>query len=368
MREFNYQTLKTETWSNEIVSYVAQIHEYKGKQDSLLNRKPVALERLVELARIQSTEGSNSIEGIRTTAPRLRQLIADKTTPRNRDEQEILGYRNVLDTVHEHHAYIPIRPSYILQLHRDMLRYTSFSHGGRYKAAPNEIDAFAPDGSKTTLFVPLTPVEVPAAIENLCESYDRAIAEGVVDPLILIPCFILDFLCIHPFEDGNGRMSRLLTLLLLYRAGYTIGRYISVEKAIADTKDAYYDALATSDAGWHEAVNDPKPFIEYTLGVILSCYRELDRRMSIAESAGAKSTSYDIVRSYALNTIGPFSKNDALEACPTLGSSSVEAALKRLVEDGVLVRIGSGRSTEYVRADAVVGNRAAADARDSGEK
>lgn len=353
MKEFGYSWLKERTWSNEIVSYVAQIHEYKGKQEVFLNQKPAALDRLIEVARIQSTEGSNRIEGIRTTAPRLRQLIADKTTPRNRDEQEILGYRNVLDLVHESYEYIPVRPSYILQLHRDMLRYTSFSFGGSFKSAPNEIGLVLPDGERATLFVPLAPHEVPEAMDRLCEAYDRALSEGVVDPLILIPCFVLDFLCIHPFEDGNGRMSRLLTLLLLYRAGFMVGRYVSIEKAIADTKDAYYDVLAASDAGWHKGENDPKPFVEYMLGIILSCYRDLEQRVSVVEVAGARSTSYDIVLNYARTVIGPFSKRDALEACPTLGSSSVESALKRLVDEGVLKRIGSGRKTQYVRADAV---------------
>ncbi len=352
MRDFSYDALEDRTWSNEIVSLVAQIHEYKGKQERFLRQKPVALDRLVEIARIQSTEGSNSIEGIRTTAPRLRQLIADKTTPRNRDEQEILGYRNVLDLIHESYEYIPVQPNYILQLHRDLLRYITLSFGGQFKSAPNEIDAILPDGSRATLFVPLAPYEVPEAMQHLCDALEHALAKSTIDPLILIPCFISDFLCIHPFEDGNGRMSRLLTLLLLYRSGYMVGRYISVEKAIADTKDAYYDALEKSDIGWHEGKNDPKAFIEYLLRIILSCYRELDQRISLAETSGAKSTSYDIVFAYAKRTIGPFSKRDALEACPSLGSSSVESALKRLVENGLLKRIGSGRKTRYVRADA----------------
>lgn len=352
MREFNYAALKERTWSNEIISYVAQIHEYKGKQKLLLDQKPVALDRLMEIARIQSTEGSNSIEGIRTTNPRLRQLIASKTTPRNRDEEEILGYRNVLDLVHESYEYIPIKSNYILQLHRDLMHFTSYSFGGRYKSAPNEIDMILPSGETATLFVPVPPHEVPEAIERLCGAYDRALAEGRVDPLILIPCFVLDFLCIHPFEDGNGRMSRLLALLLLYRAGYMVGRYISVEKAIEKTKDAYYDALAASDVGWHEGTNDPKPFIEYMLSVILSCYRDLERRVSMVEVAGARSTSYDIVLNHVQDVIGPFSKRDVLEVCPALGSSSVESALKRLVDEGTLTKIGAGRNTRYVRADA----------------
>lgn len=353
MREFDYHALNNRSWSNEIVSYVAQIHEHKGRQELYLAAKPAALDRLIEIARIQSTEGSNSIEGIRTTGPRLRQLVADKATPRNRDEEEILGYRNVLDLIHESHEYIPVRPSYILQLHRDLLRYTGYSYGGSYKSAPNEIGAVLPSGETVTLFTPLAPHEVPEAMERLCDAYNAAIAEGEVDPLILIPCFVLDFLCIHPFKDGNGRMSRLLTLLLLYRAGYLVGRYVSIEKAIADTKDAYYRALSAADAGWHAGENDTKPFIEYLLGVILSCYRDFDSRVNVVEDAGTRSTSYDIVRRYALGKVGTFTKRDALEACPSLGSSSVESALKRLVDDGTLERIGTGRKTRYVRSDSI---------------
>jgi Fic family protein len=192
-------------------------------------------------------------------------------------------------------------------------------------------------------------------MEQLCNEYNNAIAECEVDPLILIPCFVLDFLCIHPFKDGNGRMSRLLTLLLLYRAGYLVGRYISIEKAMADTKEAYYGALSAADVGWHAGDNDPKPFIEYLLGVVLSCYRDFDSRVSVVEGAGARSTSYDIVRHYALRKVGTFSKRNALEACPSLGSSSVESALKKLVGDGTIKRIGAGRKTRYVRSDSIDG-------------
>ena len=353
MREFDYSALRGRTWSNRIVSLVAQIHEHKGKQGLYLATKPVALDRLVQVARIQSTEGSNSIEGIRTTSSRLRQLVADKTTPKNRDEEEILGYRNVLDLIHESYEYIPVRPNYILQLHRDLLRHTGYSYGGSLKSAPNEIDMVLADGETATLFTPLEPREVPEAIERLCNAYNAAIAEGEVDPLILIPCFVHDFLCIHPFKDSNGRMSRLLTLLLLYRAGYLVGRYISIEKAIADTKDAYYQALSAADAGWNANENDPRPFIEYLLGVVLSCYRDFETRVGTVEGAGARSTSYDVVRRYVLGRVGTFAKVDALDACPTLGSSSVESALKRLVEDGTLTRIGAGRRTRYVRSDAL---------------
>ena len=351
MRSFDYSKLSERTWDNEIISYISKIHEYKGKQELYLRQKPVELERLIEIAKIQSTEASNRIEGIVTTAPRLKQLVEDKTTPRNRDEEEILGYRNVLNLVHENYDLIPVRSNYILQMHRDLLKYTNYSYGGQFKTTPNEIDAVMANGEKTVLFKPLEPFETPDAINMICESYQSAIDKEQVDELILIPCFILDFLCIHPFNDGNGRMSRLLTLLLLYRSNYLVGHYISIEKAIADTKEAYYDALQRSDQGWHDGENDPKPFIKYMLGVILSCYREFESRITIAQEAGAKSTSYDIVKTYVSEKVGKFSKQEVLSACPSLGSSSVESALKKLVEDGTLIRIGAGRKTMYSRAD-----------------
>jgi len=280
--------------------------------------------------------------------------VADKTTPKNRDEEEILGYRNVLNLVHENYDMIPVRSNYILQMHRDLLKFTNYSYGGQFKTTPNEIDMMLENGEKVILFKPLEPYETPDAVNAICESYQKALDKEIIDELILIPSFILDFLCIHPFNDGNGRMSRLLTLLLLYRSGYLVGKYISVEKAIADTKEAYYDALQKADQGWHEGNNDPKPFIKYMLGIVLSCYREFENRINIVHSAGTKSTSYDIVKTSALDKIGKFSKQDILISCPSLGSSSVESALKKLVDEGILVRIGAGRKTLYARSDSLV--------------
>ena len=352
MRLFDYEKLAERTWDSEIVSYVSKIHEYKGKQELFLRQKPVELERLIEIARIQSTEASNRIEGIITTNSRLKQLVGDKTTPKNRAEEEILGYRNVLALVHENYESIPVRSNYIRQLHRDLLQYTGYTYGGQFKTTPNEIVQISGNGEKTVRFRPAEPYETPAAVEQICESFRRALDLEVVDELILIPCFILDFLCIHPFADGNGRMSRLLTLLLLYRSGYLVGRYISIEKVIADTKDAYYDALQRSDQGWYEAENDPEPFIKYMLSVILRCYRDFETRISLASKTGARSAAYDIVKAHVAERLGKFSKQDVLMSCPSLGSSSVEAALKKLVEDGTLLRLGAGRKTVYVRADA----------------
>lgn len=348
MREFNYSKLSERTWDNEIMAYVAQIHEYKGKQELFLRQKPVELNRLIVIAKIQSTESSNQIEGIVTTNARLKQLVENKTTPKNRDEEEILGYCNVLNIVHESYEAIPVRSNYILQLHGEMLKHTAFSYAGKYKTAPNEIDMVLENGEKVVLFKPLEPYETPDAIDRLCDEFDKALNESVVDPLILIPNFILDFLCIHPFNDGNGRMSRLLTLLLLYRSGYIVGQYISIEKAIADTKDSYYAVLQQSNQKWYEGDNAPKAFIKYMLGIVLSCYREFESRVMLASKTGNKSTAYDIVKKYTESTLGKFSKQDTLISCPSLGSSSVEAALKKLVEEGVIIRTGSGRKTMYM--------------------
>lgn len=349
MKRFDYSKFRERTWDNEILAYVAQIHEYKGKQELYLRQRPVELNRLIEIAKIQSTESSNRIEGIVTTDARLRQLVENKTTPRNRNEEEILGYRNALNIVHENYEAIPVQSNYILQLHGEMLKHTAFSYAGKYKTTPNEIDMALENGEKVVLFKPLEPYETPDAVECLCAEYNNAILEGIVDPLIIIPTFILDFLCIHPFNDGNGRMSRLLTLLLLYRCGYKVGQYISIEKAIADTKETYYEVLKQADQNWYEGENDPKPFIRYMLGIILSCYREFESRITIAAKTGRKSTAYDIVKTYTENTLGKFSKQDALIACPSLGSSSVESALKRLVEEGTIIRTGAGRKTMYMR-------------------
>lgn len=353
MRNFDYSHLKDRTWDNEILSYVAKIHEFKGKQELYLRQKPVELERLVEIAKVQSTESSNRIEEIVTTRSRLQQLVEDKTTPRNRDEKEILGYRNVLNLIHENYQYIPLKSNYILQLHRDSLQYTELSYGGKYKTSPNEIDAVLPNDEKRILFKPLEPYETLDAIEQICSSYQQALDCEIVDSLILIPCVILDFLCVHHFNDGNGRMSRLLTLLLLYRNDYVVGKYISIEKEIANTKEAYYQALAQADLGWHEGKNDPEPFIKYMLGIILKCYREFDERLTISEKSGKRSNSYDIVKTYVNSTIGTFTKRDAMENCPSLGSSSVELALKKLVEDGTIIRKGLGRASHYIRKDAI---------------
>lgn len=346
MRQFDYMVLKDSTWDAEVVSLIAQIREHKGKQEAYLQQKPIVLQRLVDIAKIQSTDSSNRIEGIGTTNARLKQLVHEQITPRDRDEEEIAGYRDILSIIHDSYAHMPLTAGVILQLHRNLLSHTGKTYGGSFKGVQNYISETYADGSSAIRFTPSTPFETPLAIDRICESYQEALQTQVIDPLILIPIFIGDFLCIHPFIDGNGRMSRLLTTLLLHQSDFMVGKYISLEQRIEKTKQAYYDVLGEISNGWPEGENDYTPFIKYFLQIVLSSYRDLESRLGSVER---QETSYEIVRSAVDNTLGRFTKAHILERCPTIGSSSVEAALKKLVEEGYIHREGAGRSTTYIR-------------------
>lgn len=346
MRDFNYGKLRNIKWDNEVLGLVAQIHECKGKQTLFLKQKPATLEKLVEIAKIQSTEASNKIEGIVTTATRIKQLCDQKTTPRNRDEEEISGYRDALSLIHESYEYIPIKSSYILQLHQVLYRYSQRGIGGRFKNTQNYITEIKESGEQIVRFIPLDPFETPTAIEKMCESFNRETDACEIDPLILIPAFIVDFLCVHPFYDGNGRMSRLLTTLLLYRAGYVVGKYVSLESKIEKTKESYYKALEKSDINWNREENDITPFIKYILGTVLAAYRDFEQRVILVED---KSSAIDLVRNAVNNTIGKFTKSDIMELVPSVGKTSVENSLKILIEEGVIGRDGKGKATFYFR-------------------
>lgn len=346
MRRFNYSDLKNVKWDADILGYIAAIYKEVGKQDFYLKEKPVELEKLVEIAKIQSTEASNAIEGIRTTNTRLKQLVADKTTPKNRDEEEIAGYRDALSLIHESFDAIPIARNFILQLHQIMLSRANNPMAGKMKNAQNYISATYPDGHVETLFTPLSPIETPEALDKICEEYNRVIGNAEVEPLIAIPVFIHDFLCIHPFNDGNGRMSRLLTTLLLYRNGFYVGRYISLEAKISKHKDLYYDSLGASQNGWHEGQEDVTPFIKYLLSTILSAYKDFGARFEIIEG---NLPAVEIVKKAVQNKIGKFTKQDIIELCPSLSTSSIEGSLRKLIESGDIKRNGAGKSIYYIR-------------------
>lgn len=346
MRDFNYSEINKRKWDSELLGLVAAIYREAGKQELYLKQRPEELNKLVEIAKIQSTEASNAIEGIVTTNTRIRQLVEEKTTPRNRSEQEIAGYRDVLNLIHESFDAIPITRNYILQLHKILYSQTNNPIAGQTKNVQNYISATYPDGHTEILFTPLAPYETPEALDRICEEYNRVIGNMELEPLIAIPVFIHDFLCIHPFNDGNGRMSRLLTTLLLYRNGFYVGKYISLETKIAKNKDLYYDALSASQEGWHEGKDDPVPFVKYLLGTILAAYRDFEDRFALVEK---KLSALETVRLATHNKIGHFTKQDIRELCPALSLSSVEGALRKLVESGELEREGIGKNTYYYR-------------------
>lgn len=346
MRMFNYSAIKNQKWDSETLSLIAAIYKEAGKQEMYLKQRPEELEKLVEIAKVQSTEASNAIEGIVTTSTRIKQLVEEKTTPKNRDEQEIAGYRDVLNIIHESFDAIPITQNYILQLHKILYSHMNNPMAGRTKSVQNYISATYPDGHVETLFTPLAPYDTPAALNRICEEYNRVIGNMEVEPLIAIPIFIHDFLCIHPFNDGNGRMSRLLTTLLLYRNGFYVGKYISLEAKIAKNKDLYYDALGQAQIGWHEGTEDAVPFIKYLLGTVLSACKDFEERFELVET---KLPALETVRRATLNKIGRFTKQDIRELCPSLSISSIEGALRKLVASGELKREGSGKSICYFR-------------------
>ena len=346
MRDFHYAAIREQKWDSEILGLIAAIYKEAGKQEMYLKQRPEELEKLVEIAKVQSTEASNAIEGIVTTSTRIRQLVEEKTAPRNRDEQEIAGYRDALNIIHENFDAIPITRNYILQLHKVLYSHMNNPMAGQTKSVQNYISATYPDGHTETLFTPLAPFETPEALDRICDEYNRVIGNMEAEPLIVIPIFIHDFLCIHPFNDGNGRMSRLLTTLLLYRNGFYVGKYISLEAKIAQNKDLYYSALRQAQEGWHEGTEDAVPFIKYLLGIILSAYRDFEDRFSLVEQ---KKPALETVRQATLNKIGRFSKQDIRELCPALSVSSIEGALRKLVASGELKREGNGKSTCYYR-------------------
>ena len=348
MRNFNYSSIKDQKWDSEILGLIAAIYKEAGKQEMYLKQRPEELEKLVEIAKIQSTEASNAIEGIVTTNTRIKQLVAEKTTPRNRNEQEIAGYRDVLAIIHESFDAIMISQNYILQLHKILYSHMNNPLAGRTKNVQNYISATYPDGNTKILFTPLAPYETPKALDAICDEYNRVIGNMELEPLIAIPVFIHDFLCIHPFNDGNGRMSRLLTTLLLYRSGFYVGKYISLEAKIAKNKDLYYEALQASQDGWLEGKDDPVPFIKYLLGTILAAYKDFEDRFSLVEE---KKPALEIVRMATVNKIGRFTKQDIRELCPSLSISSIEGALRTLVNNDELIREGSGKNTCYYRVN-----------------
>lgn len=348
MHVFDYENGPNALLTPEIMALVGVVREYKGRQDLYLNARADVLNALMEVAKVQSTTSSNRIEGIATSDARMRELMSQKTVPKNRNEREIAGYRDVLSTLHESHEFIAINPNVILQLHRDLYSKLPQGIGGHWKSSDNVIEETDANGKTFVRFRPASAVETPLAMETLCANYRRAIDAARFDRLLLISMFVFDFLCIHPFHDGNGRMSRLLTLLLLYRAGFFVGKYISLEMLIESSKAEYYAALQASSSGWHENANDLRPCVEYTLGIILKAYRELESRVEgIVNSRMSKA---ERIRKVFETTLGKVAKRDVLAKCPDISTAMVEMTLKAMLDEGLIRKVGKGKSTAYVRS------------------
>ena len=344
MRDYNYKEKWKELLTPEIVKKLTLINEFKGEQRLFVEAHKDELRELMEIAKVQSTESSNRIEGISTADDRLKNLVKSKTTPKNRDESEIAGYRDVLNTIHENYDYIPINSNYMLQLHRDLYKFIGNSEGGIFKTADNIIRETDADGNASVRFRPVAAWETPAAVDELCKAYKEAKEDA--DPLVLNMMFILDFLCIHPFNDGNGRMSRLLTLLLLYQSGFIVGKYISIEKIIEDSKETYYEVLQDSSINWHENTNDYKPFVNYMLGIIVGAYREFESRVKLLTNP--KFSKPDRIREMIKNHIGTITKSELIEMNPDISVTTIQRTLADLLKRGEIEKIGGGRYTKYV--------------------
>lgn len=346
MRRFDYTQMPQGLLTPETVGLLTTVHEYKGRQVLYLNAKADALEALTEVAKVQSTEASNRIEGIRTSDRRLQQIMSEKSDLRSRDEEEIAGYRDALATIHESYDSIDVTPNVILQLHRQMYRYTPSSMGGHFKIGDNEVRGIRSDGTEYVRLKTVPAVATEDAMERLCLAYRDAITSEAIDPLLISLIFVFDFTCIHPFNDGNGRMSRLLTLLLLYKAGYMAGKFVSIEKEIERTKNAYYNALAASSQGWHEGRNDPGPFVRYMLGAILATYREFEER--VCTVVDARLTKAERVEAMLRSSVGKVTKHDITAACPDISQTTIERALSDLLTGGKIQKVGAGPATGYV--------------------
>ena len=346
MREFNYLKLMELSLPVNIYHTIAKIHEYKGKQELYVKNYPDVLDKMIDVAKIQSTKSSNAIEGIYTNDARLNELMNKKAEPRNRNEEEIAGYRHVLDIIHENYAYIEFNKNDILTLHNQLYSYSYVNYKGKFKTLDNTIMEVDELGNRKVRFQPVSSFETENYFNKMVEAYNKAVKENI-PALILIPVLIHDFLCIHPFDDGNGRMSRLLTLLLLYKFGYFVGRYISIEMLIEDSKESYYEELKRSSEKWHTGENDEIPFIRYMLGVLLKAYEECDDRFNLI--GNEKLTSPERVLSVIQMSLEPLSKKDIMILCPDISQRTIERALKELYDNSKIKQVGSGRSTKYVK-------------------
>jgi Fic family protein len=350
MTSFVPNVLERLHFTHHVIAAIREIGEGKGKQELFKERAPEILENLRQVAIIESTESSNRLEGITLPRTALERLVLENQDPRSesRSEGEIAGYRNVLRLIHERHQFMELTPNLLLQLHRDLFRFVGGARSGEWKATDNLITEQRADGSRFVRFTPVPAWQTPTAVQKLHEQFEEA-AETDVDAMILIALYILDFLCIHPFADGNGRMVRLLTVLLLYREEYDVVRYISLERLIERTKTSYYDTLYQSSQGWHESRHDPMPWISYFLSVVKAAYEEFsDQVGELREGRGLKT---QLVLQAVEQSIGDFSISELHERCPTVGWDMLRHVLRREREAGRLQVVGRGRAARWRKVE-----------------
>ena len=346
MRTFDYSFLESGMLPAGLVNTVSAIAALREREGERKDGYPDVFTRLESIAKVQSVKGSNEIEGIVTSEQRIHEIVNQNSAPLNHDEAEIAGYRDALELVHTGFETLDIRENDILRLHEVMLSYAPVS-GGQYKQADNAIMEVDPSGVRRIRFAPTSAAQTAATMEQLILAYMDARSSYRTNQLLLIPCFILDFLCIHPFADGNGRMSRLLSLLLLYKNGFDAGRYISFEEQINKDKADYYEALRSSSEGWHDGQNSYFPFIENFITTLMYCYKELDRRFAVVNAKRA--TKQQRVEATVLNSLLPISKREVCYVLPDVSPTTVEAALAAMVKGGLVEKVGSGRSTKYIK-------------------
>jgi len=334
------------TFAGSDLATIHRLGEARGRQDLFSQRAREELESLRTAAIVESSESSNRIEGVTAPAERIQALVLKGSTPQNRSEQEIAGYRYALDMIHESHRNMPLTSNVILQLHGAIFRYLP-GEGGRWKSADNEIIEKSADGKVLRIrFKPTPAVSTPQAIEDLAAGFRQAVDSGGVEPLVAAALAVLDFLCIHPFRDGNGRMARLLTLLLLYRFDYRVGRYISLERIIEESRETYYEALEKSSHGWHEGKHDPMPWIGYLWGVLVRAYTEFEERVAVLVKGRGSKT--EVVRAAVARRVGPFSISDIEKDCPGISRDMVRVVLRKLKDEGAIRAQGKGRGAKWV--------------------
>lgn len=346
MKSFESKHIEQQHPTHNLLKIISSIKEYKGKQDLYKHQSPQILSNLKEVASIQSIESSNRIEGITAPHKRIVELVQEKTTPKSRSEEEIFGYKYVLGLIHQNHKQLPFNENIILQFHQEIYRYTS-KKAGSWKTTDNLIEQEHEDGSKSVRFKPLAAFLTPDAMCQLHKEYNERWETQEVEELLLIATYVFDFLCIHPFSDGNGRLSRLISLLLLYRGGYEVGRYISIEKIIEDTKDGYYESLKRSSINWNEGKHNLIPWWEYFCFILLEAYKQFERRLGVIESSkGVKSAA---VLSCIQQFYGEFSIQEIQESCPTVGIDMIRKILRHEKEEKRLECLGRGPLAKWKR-------------------